>query len=390
MPKTRLVSPIALLCLLATVACREGRALPRPEGGDRPRKHAKHEKKHDRDEKRDKKHDRGEKDAKGDKQGNKGAAAEPLRHPPGRMVTFEGACDASGAIPLDGTHFLLADDEDNVLRVYDAERGGPPTRTYDLSSRVALSDPDSEVDLEAATRIGDRGYFLSSHARKRSGKLDPNRFVFFAVDLGADAGSLPVAGKPATSLLDDLERMSEVSGFGLGTGRTRAPLTEGAVNIEGMTAAADGTLWIGFRSPVPQGKAILVRLLNPNQVLDGAHAKFASPRLLDLGGLGIRSLSSHRGSYLAVAGPAQRRGTFRLVRFDDEGPPRLVTGAEFEGFSPEGLFTPEGREDILVLSDDGMQEVDGKACKKLSDQKQKRFRGLWMTLPGEGLPGPNR
>jgi hypothetical protein len=374
--KTRLVSPVALLCLLSIVACREGRALPPPGGGEATRK----------SEKQGKKRDRAEKGAKGDK----AAAAEPLRHPPGRIVTFEGACDASGAIPLDETHFLVADDEDNVLRVYDAERGGPPTRTYDLSARVAPSDPDSEVDLEAATRIGDRGYFLSSHARKRSGKLDPNRFVFFAVDLSADAGSLPVMGRPVTSLLDDLERLSEVSGFGLGTGRTRAPLTEGAVNIEGMTAAAGDTLWIGFRSPLPQGKAILVRLLNPNQVLSGAQAKFASPRLLDLGGLGIRSLSSHHGSYLAVAGPAQRKGVFRLVRFGEEGPVRPVAGAEFEGLSPEGLFTPEARDDILVLSDDGMQPLNGKACKKLADRSQKRFRGLWMKLPPEGLVGSTK
>jgi hypothetical protein len=381
MPSSRLLVSIALLCLLPGAACREGRALPRPEGGDSAKKQAKQEKKRDRGDQREQRRDRGDKQAKADHGGKKDAASEPLRHPPGRMVTFEGACDASGAIPLDRTHFLVADDEDNVLRVYDAERGGPPTRTYDLSSRVALADPNSEVDLEAATRIGDRGYFLSSHARKRSGKLDPNRFVFFAVDLAVDAGSLSVTGKPATSLLDDLERMAEVSGFGLGAGRNRAPLTEGAVNIEGMTAAEDGTLWIGFRSPLPQGKAILVRLLNPNQVIEGAPAKFARPRLLDLGGLGIRSLSSHRGSYLAVAGPAQRRGVFRLVRFDDDGPPRPIPGAEFEGFSPEGLFTPEAREDILVLSDDGMQEVAGKACKKLADQKLKRFRGLWLKLP---------
>jgi hypothetical protein len=388
MLKTRLVAPLALLFLFSTVACREGRALPRPEGREGSKKHEKREKKQDRAEKKAKKHDRADKDK--DKDSSKDAAAEALRHPPGRIVTFEGACDASGAIPLDATHFLVADDEDNVLRVYDAERGGPPTRTYDLSSSVALSDPDSEVDLEAATRIGDRGYFLSSHARKRSGKLDPNRFVFFAVDLGSDAKSLPVIGRPATSLLDDLERLSEVSGFGLGTGRTRAPLTEGAVNIEGMTAAAGDTLWIGFRSPLPEGKAILVRLLNPNQVLDGARAKFASPRLLDLGGLGIRSLSSHRGSYLAVAGPSQRQGVFRLVRFGEDGPVRPIAGAEFEGFSPEGLFTPEDRDDILVLSDDGTREVNGKPCKKLADRSQKRFRGLWMKLPAEGLVGSTK
>jgi hypothetical protein len=78
------------------------------------------------------------------------------------------------------------------------------------------------------------------------------------------------------------------------------------------------------------------------------------------------------------------------VRFGDHGPVRPVAGAEFEGFSPEGLFTPEGRDDILVLSDDGMQEINGKACKKLADQSQKRFRGLWMKLPAEGLVGSTK
>lgn len=378
MPKAGFAPPLAILWLLSTVACREGRALPRPEAGDHPKKQAKQDKKHERGEKRA----QGEKSGKDEKGGKKDPpSTEPLRHPPGRMVTFEGACDASGAVPLDQTHFLVADDEDNVLRVYDAERGGAPTRMFDLSTRIAPIDPTEEVDLEAATRIGDRGYFLSSHARKRSGKLDPNRFVFFAVDLGADAGTLTVSGMPATSLLDHLERMPAVSGYGLGADRTRAPLTEGAVNIEGMTAAPDGTLWIGFRSPLPEGKAMLVRLLNPREVLEGASARFATPRLLETGGLGIRSLSSHAGTYLAVAGPAQRRGTFRLLRFDEQGPPRPVPGAEFEGFSPEGLFTPEGRGDILVLSDDGMQDIDGKPCKKLTDQGRKRFRGLWMILP---------
>src|SRR5688572_26419365 len=32
-----------------------------------------------------------------------------------RWVEFEGACDASGAVPIDERHFAVADDEDNVL-----------------------------------------------------------------------------------------------------------------------------------------------------------------------------------------------------------------------------------------------------------------------------------
>ncbi|MEO8183854.1 MAG: hypothetical protein ABI895_33945 [Deltaproteobacteria bacterium] len=47
-------------------------------------------------------------------------AAEP------HWVTFEGACDASGAVPIDERHFAVADDEDNVIRAGSIWRGSPP------------------------------------------------------------------------------------------------------------------------------------------------------------------------------------------------------------------------------------------------------------------------
>src|ERR1041384_1457792 len=46
-------------------------------------------------------------------------------------LTFTGMCDASGAVPLDDHLFAVADDEDNVLRVYDADRGGSPLGAAD-------------------------------------------------------------------------------------------------------------------------------------------------------------------------------------------------------------------------------------------------------------------
>ncbi|HYG61171.1 MAG TPA: DUF3616 domain-containing protein [Thermoanaerobaculia bacterium] len=64
----------------------------------------------------------------------------------------------------------------------------------------------------------------------------------------------------------------------------------GALNIEGL-AAKDGKLLIGFRGPVRGGKALVVTLENPQEVLNqGAPASFATPIELDLDGLGIRSL----------------------------------------------------------------------------------------------------
>ena len=55
-----------------------------------------------------------------------------------RWVEFEGACDASGAVPVDDRHFAVADDEDNVLRVYDAVNGGKAVRKTNLSKQIAM------------------------------------------------------------------------------------------------------------------------------------------------------------------------------------------------------------------------------------------------------------
>src|SRR5687768_12770455 len=88
-----------------------------------------------------------------------------------REVVFQGACDASGAVPLSDRRVVVADDEDNILRVYDAHVGGAPLSKTDLSASLGLPLKGKkkrrapELDLEAATRIGDRAYWLTSHGR---------------------------------------------------------------------------------------------------------------------------------------------------------------------------------------------------------------------------------
>jgi hypothetical protein len=64
---------------------------------------------------------------------------------------------------------------------------------------------------------------------------------------------------------------------------------------------------------------------------------------------------------------------------------------DFEGFGPEGFFTPDARDELLVLSDDGTQLVNGKACKRVKDHALKHFRGIWLrpALPASGT-APSR
>lgn len=310
---------------------------------------------------------------------------------------FTGMCDASGAVPLNDRLFAVADDEDNILRVYDADRGGAPLGMADVSTRLALPQKAAkpkkkprkkpmkwpETDIEAATRVGELAFWITSHGRNSSGKLKQERHRLFATSLPQDASELElsVEGVAYDRLLPDLVRDPRFRAFELERASELAPKDPGGLNIEGMTAREEGGVWIGFRNPVPNGRALLFSLLNPEQVIQGEAARFGDPVLLDLGGLGVRSLSSWHGRYLIVAGHYAGGAASKLYSWNgrDELSPLGTLG--LSQFNPEGFFTPEERDTILLLSDDGTVVVDDTECKRQKDPAKKRFRGAWIALP---------
>jgi hypothetical protein len=300
-------------------------------------------------------------------------------------VIFEGMCDASGAVELDPHTFMVADDEDNVLRVYDADRGGPPLAAVDVSSGVGVAPRGKkrprtpELDLEAATRIGDRAYWLTSHGRNSKGRLRPERLRFFATTLPpAPRAAAEVTVVASTErLLDTLLADERYAALGLAAAAERAPKAEGGLNLEGMTASPDGALLLGFRSPVPDGLAILVPIAEPERALAGEAGAVGPPVRLDLGGLGVRALTWWRGQYLIVAGHHDSRGPSRLYAWDGKGAPTLLD-VELAGYNPEGTFSPDVADRLMLLSDDGTVETDGVPCKELAEHGQRHFRGVWL------------
>jgi len=308
------------------------------------------------------------------------AAQRPVRpsHPALPLLTFTGACDASGAVVLDGWLFALGDDEDNALRVYDGLNGGPPVRWVDMSPMLGLTGKKHapEVDIEAATGFENEALWLSSHGRKSSGKPDPARLQLFAT-----TRSLELSGKPYVELLEDLLADPRLKPFDLELAAQKPPKEEGGVNLEAMTVSLDGTfVWIGFRSPIPGGKALVVPLLNPREVVRGeARARLGPPVLLELGGRGMRSLSTWRGQYLIVAGSTGSGGRSALYTWDGQGAPQEVA-VELGDLNPEAFVTPEDQDSILLLSDDGSRVLEGVQCKRLKDSAKKSFRGLRVPL----------
>jgi hypothetical protein len=304
------------------------------------------------------------------------------------LVTFEGTCDASGAVPLDARRFAVADDENNVLRIYDAERGGPPLAETDLTPGLRgagekKKKAKKEADLEAATRLGDLALWISSHARSKKGKEKPERSRFFATTLpGANGGAIALEGAPYYALARDLAADPRLQALGIPAALERAPQDPGGFNLEGMTSTPDdAAVLLGFRNPVPQGRALIVPLENPRALLAGERARFGEPVLLALGGLGVRSLSSWRGQYLIAAGAFGEGGErSKLFRWKGLGAAAEALKTELHDLNPEGFFTPEARDSIMVLSDDGARAIDGERCKDLEDASKKRFRGLWIAM----------
>jgi len=182
-------------------------------------------------------------------------------------------------------------------------------------------------------------------------------------------------------LLSDLIRDPKLKPFKLAEASGREPKARGALNIEGLSGTPDGHLLIGFRNPIPDGKALLVPMLNPDQVIHGRPAKLGDPILLDLGDLGIRDLAYWDGKYLIIAGPYDGKGQSYVSEWSGgTARPRRVKHAHLKNLNPEAIiFYPDkGWEQIQLLSDDGRRLVNGKPCKEC-DPGQQRFRSAWLT-----------
>jgi hypothetical protein len=308
-----------------------------------------------------------------------------LSSAPAERLKYYGMCDASAVEALDDEFFIVGDDEDNILRVYSRLHGGLPVQTFNLSPFLGLGRKKGEVDLEAASRIGDRVYWITSHGANSSGEFDPHRHRFFATTVKMANGKVSIqpVGKAYSGLFQDLSRDPRLAKFGLTPGGYREPKSVGGLNIEGLAATADGKLLIGFRNPIPQGRALVVPLENPAEVVEGKTARFGEPILLDLDGLGIRSMDWQNGRYLLVAGSFNGEGTSQLYEWHGgTDKPRRLERTELVGLNPESItfFQVEGTDRLWVVSDDGTMKVAGVDCKKLKNQNQKFYRATSLVL----------
>src|SRR5262249_2228193 len=258
------------------------------------------------------------------------ASREPAVPGAKREVRFMGMCDASAAVALSPRLFAVADAASNALRSYDADRGGAAVWSADLSAALDLppraakgskksekpARPPRELDLEAGARVGDRAYWLTSHGRNASGKERPERQRFFATQLPREGAPLALVGSAYASLLADLLAEPRLAALPLAEAAAKAPTHPGRLAIHGHAARREAGPGMGFGNPVPDAKALLVPLLDPDEVVSGGRARFGDPLRLELGGLGVRALARWHGRTLIVAGHTDSRRPSRLYTWD--------------------------------------------------------------------------
>jgi hypothetical protein len=288
---------------------------------------------------------------------------------------YNGLCDASAAVALDARHFVVASDEDNTLHIF--ERGQPQARAT-LPLHTFLRSGKKEADLEAATRVGQRIYWIGSLSRDAKGRPAPQRDRLFATDI--DDGSSPPTLRPVGAgpvpLRDALAASETGRRWQLAEAARYAPEAPGGLNVEGLTHTADGSLLIGLRNPLRDGKALVVPLHNPAATLQGEAPQFGDALALDLGGRGVRAMARVADGYLVVGGPTADAGSFALFhwRGGDDTPQRLMQPA-LGTLRPEALFAWPDTPQLQLLSDDGGIDVRGTPCKALAVAEQ-RFRSL--------------
>lgn len=302
--------------------------------------------------------------------------------------SYQGMCDASAAIAVGTDYFLVASDEDSVLRLYRANQPGSPVQVFDLTAHLTLDNKHPETDIEGAAPLGDLTFWITSHGRNAEGKARESRGRLFAVRLRENGGQFTLAleGRPYRQLLADLLAAPELASLGLAAAAAKAPKEPGALNIEGLAATPERTLLIGFRNPIIQDQALLVPLLNPLEVITGARARLGKARFLDLAGRGVRDMVWLEDRYVIVAGSADGRGKARLYEWrPDEAEPRRLAIPLPKQFTPEALVVyPETlRPRFLLLSDDGTREIDGCKCKELKDPARRVFRAFWQDTLAE-------
>jgi hypothetical protein len=312
----------------------------------------------------------------------------------GDELSHQGMCDASAAIAINDDCVIVANDEDNILRVYQAHKSGKTILEVDTNSYFHNNPKQKEVDIEGAAILDGIVYWITSHGRNKDGELKLQRRNFFATKISVRGQETIVEqeGFAYENLLSDLQKFLEDTELkkyftSIDLDLDLAPEAEGDINIEGLCATPNEELLIGFRNPIPDEQALVIPLKNPSELVRNkkSFACFDNPIKLDLGGRGIRSIEywEKHNCYLICAGAFNDSNNFCLYQWSGKitENPQIIDFLFPPDFRPESiLFYPNQSDRLHILSDDGGIKQDGITERKKLPNKQIYFRSIWLKV----------
>jgi hypothetical protein len=278
--------------------------------------------------------------------------------------TLEDIYEPSGVVQLPDGRLLIVQDE--ARRPFDLLSLDPEGNLHPQPLRRepllmgwrGLRGLGKLDDLEAMA-IDRNGYIyaITSHTRtERRGRLSPARqkLVRFRIEgervtdsaLASELKSVIAASDPV------LDKAAKAKDRGA---------TEG-LNIEGLSFNRDGDqLWLGFRSPLKDKRAIVVAIENPQEIFEQEVPQLAKQQiLLNLDGAGIRGIAyaPRLDGYLILAAREDKKRSFKLWFWSgnrsDVARKVKIRGLKdlrnAEGITPVRLGEAEG---ILIFSDEG-------------------------------------
>ena len=281
-----------------------------------------------------------------------------------RFRPLTGLYEPSAIVQLEDGCFLIAEDEkDHPFSLVTLRRDGGVERRYLSPGLFDFNDGFWKLDDLEGLALDPSGwiYAITSQSLDGQGKSKKSRekLVRFRVkgDRVVDEGSV---GSVKSALMATHPVLADAAAI-------RQVKSGGGLNVEGLEASADGRrLWVGLRSPLLDGRAILACIENPSGIFEAGETPHVATRLetLDLGGQGIRGMSyvPSLGGYLLVSGPVgSAEEAFRLWfwRGDADAAVRRVRLPDVPGIEhAEGICPAvlHGRPCLVIVSDDGKRD----------------------------------
>jgi hypothetical protein len=306
--------------------------------------------------------------------------------------TLGGVYEPSAVHQLPGGRFIVVEDEErHPIDLLALQEDGTFSATALFPEALFAEDgPAADFrkldDLEGLD-VDERGrvYAITSHSRTGKGNVKQEREKLVRFEVAGDELRDPrvvldlkqqlMAAQPALKEAAEVDDVKDANGL----------------NVEGLAFDADRQrLFIGFRGPLIDGKAMLVAIENVNEVFEtGAEPRISEQAmLLDLGGEGIRGMTydPRLAGFLIISGPLEQVEDvpFRLWFWPGGAnqPAQRVTVPGLNGFEHAEGITPvrwRGAERLLVVSDDGDMDAGEPAQYLILEYDQLAIEGAPST-----------